>query len=177
MKRLMIMLCAGMLCAMSAQAQLVATDNANVNCNGSVQITATPADGFHFVKWTKGTEEFATNPLTIDNIKSVAEYVATFAADETAVDPSIDPGVTLPVAHGTTLSITPKTDDDCLEFDHWSDITDATDPLYNANPRSFEYNGVAPTFSAVFKTKVFNVTVNTSTGTTSQGGVSIVVLQ
>ena len=76
-------------------------------------------------------------------------------------------GVTLPVAHGTTLYLTPHTDDDCLEFDQWSDGN--TD-----NPREFVYEGVAPTFVAQFKTKVYTITVNTDDDT--QGSVSVTLL-
>ncbi len=168
-KRFYVVLCASLVCAVNAFAQ--ASDSKNVDCNGSVTITATPKAGFHFVQWSDGNTE-ATR--TIANIKEAKTFTATFAADETVIDPSIDPGVDFPVAHGTTLHLTPHTDDDCLEFDHWSDITDPTNPLYAANPRDFEYNGVLPTFTAVFKTKVFNVTVNADDAT--HGDVTVTVL-
>lgn len=154
MKKLLVVLCASLVCAMNVMAE--ATDSKSVNCDGSVTITATPKAGFHFVQWNDGSTE-ATR--TITNIKEAKSFTATFAADETVIDPSIDPGVDFPVAHGTTLHLTPHTDDDCQEFDHWSDITDPTDPNYAANPRDFEYYGVLPTFTAVFKTKTYNVTV------------------
>ena len=175
MKNLFLILCAVVLCAGNLFAQ-AASDSKTVDCDGSVTITAAPIDGYHFVKWVKGTEEFTTNPLTVSNIKAAALYVAHFAADETTIDPSIDPGVVLPVPHGTELSITPNNTDDCLEFDHWSDITDPEDPLYAANPRSFTYNGVAPAFSAVFKTKTFSVTANTATGDATQGTVTVTII-
>ena len=168
-KNQILVLCASLVCAVNAFAQ--ASDSKNVDCNGSVTITATPKAGFHFVQWSDGNTE-ATR--TIANIKEAKTFTATFAADETVIDPSIDPGVDFPVAHGTTLHLTPHTDDDCLEFDHWSDITDPTNPLYAANPRDFEYNGVLPTFTAVFKTKVFNVTVNADDAT--HGDVTVTVL-
>ena len=169
MKNFYVVLCASLVCAVNAFAQ--ASDSKNVDCNGSVTITATPKTGFHFVQWSDGNTD-ATR--TIANIKEAKTFTATFAADETVIDPSIDPGVDFPVAHGTTLHLTPHTDDDCLEFDHWSDITDPTNPLYAANPRDFEYNGVLPTFTAVFKTKVFNVTVNADDAT--HGDVTVTVL-
>ena len=169
MKRLMIVLSASLVCVVNAFAD--ATASTPVDCNGSVTITATPKTGFHFVKWNDDD----TNPSrTIANIKEAKNFTAIFAADETTIDPSIDPGVDFPVAHGTTLHLTPHTDDDCLEFDHWSDITDPTNPLYAANPRDFEYNGVLPTFTAVFKTKVFNVTVNADDAT--HGDVTVTIL-
>ena len=169
MKRFYVVLCASLVCAVNAFAD--ATASTPVNCDGSVTITATPKSGFHFVQWNDGNTE-ATR--TIANIKEAKIFTATFAADETVVDPSIDPGVDFPVAHGTTLHLTPHTDDDCSEFDHWSDITDPTDPNYAIVPRDFEYNGVLPTFHAVFKTKVFNVEVNADDAT--HGDVTVTVL-
>ena len=168
-KRFYVVLCASLVCAMNVMAE--ATDSKNVNCDGSVTITATPKAGFHFVQWNDGNTD-ATR--TIANIKEAKTFTATFAADETTIDPSIDPGVDFPVAHGTTLHLSPHTDDDCQEFDHWSDITDPTDPNYAIVPRDFEYNGVLPTFTAVFKTKVFNVTVNADDAT--HGDVTVTVI-
>ena len=168
-KRLMIVLCASLVCAVNAFAD--ATASTPVDCNGSVTITATPKSGFHFVQWNDGSTD-ATR--TIANIKEAKSFTATFAADETTIDPSIDPGVDFPVAHGTTLHLTPHTDDDCQEFDHWSDITDPTDPNYAIVPRDFKYNGVLPTFTAVFKTKVFNVEVNADDAT--HGDITVTVL-
>ena len=172
MKRFYVVLCASLVCAMNVFAQATpASDSKNVDCGSSVTITATPLDGYHFVQW----EDDATAPATrtITNIKdaTLKNYKAIFAADETVIDPSIDPGVDFPVAHGTTLHLTPHTDDDCQEFVHWSDITDPTDPNYAANPRDFEYNGVLPTFTAVFQTKVFTVTATADDNT--QGSVSV----
>jgi len=170
MQKLFVVLCASLVCAVNAFAD--ATASTPVDCNGSVTITATPKAGFHFVQWNDGSTE-ATR--TIANIKEAKSFTATFAADETVIDPSIDPGTTFPVDHGTVLHLTPTTDDDCLEFDHWSDIDDPNDPNYAIVPRDFEYNGVLPTFTALFKTKVFNVTVTTATGDASQGDVTVVV--
>ena len=172
MKRFYVVLCASLVCAMNVMAE--STANTDVNCGQSVTINASTKAGFHLVQW----EDDATAPATrtISNIKDVTlkNYKAIFAADETVVDPSIDPGVDFPVAHGTTLHLTPHTDDDCLEFVHWSDITDPTDPNYAANPRDFEYYGVLPTFTAVFQTKVFNVTVNADDA--AHGDVTVTVL-
>ena len=169
MKRFYVVLCASLVCAVNAFAQ--ANDSKDVACDGSVTITASPKAGFHFVQWSDGSTE-ATR--TIANIKEAKSFTATFAADETVIDPSIDPGVDFPVVHGTVLQLTPHTDDDCLEFDHWSDITDPTDENYNIVPREFEYNGVLPTFTAVFKTKVFNVTVQADDA--DHGDVTVTVI-
>ena len=158
---------------MASGALAESSANTAIDCGRSVTITATPKEGFHFVQWSDGSLD-ATR--TITDIKEPMNFTATFAADETIIDPSIDPGVDFPVAHGTTLHLNPQTDDECLEFDHWSDITDPTDPNYAVVPRDVEYNGVLPTFTAVFKTKVFNVTVGTATGDETQGEVTISVV-
>lgn len=170
MKKLIVVLCASLVCAVNAFAG--ATDTKPVDCNGSVTLKAIPKAGYHFVQWNDGNTDAER---VIASIKEAKTFTATFAADETTIDPSIDPGTTFPVDHGTVLHLTPHTDDDCLEFDHWSDISDPSNPLYAANPRDFEYNGVLPTFTAIFKTKVFNVTVNTATGDATQGDVTIIV--
>lgn len=169
MKKFYVVLCASLVCAMNVMAQTPASDSKNINCGGDATITATPATGFHFVQW----EDDATAPATrtITNIKAIQTYKAIFAADETVIDPSIDPGVDFPVDHGTILHLTPHTDDDCQEFVHWSDIDDPTNPNYAANPRDFEYNGVLPTFTAVFQTIVYSVTATTDDNT--QGSVSV----
>ena len=176
MKKLMI-LCATFLCAMTAMAQTpLATQTESVDCKGSVQITATPADGYHFIKWVDAAStEYTDATMTVATIQEAKTYTAFFALDETVVDESIDPQVPLPQPHGTVLQIIPKTDDDCLEFDHWSDLSE-TDAGYNVTPRDFEYNGIAPTFKAIFKTKTYNIEVKTEKGTTTEGSVSVTVL-
>lgn len=177
MKRFYVVLCASLVCALNVQAQLVPTANTDVDCDGSVQITATPAANYHFVQWNDGNTD---NPRTITNVKAVATYVATFAADETdmgqdivAEDENGNP-IAWPVTHGTTIYLSVDVDD-CHTF-HWSDITDPTHPDYSANPRAFEYYGVAPEFTAVLTLIQYNVTVNTATGDATQGGVSITTI-
>ena len=174
-KRLMIVLCASLVCAVNAFAQ--ASDSKSVDCNGSVTITATPKSGFHFVQWNDGSTD-ATR--TISNIKEAKTFTATFAADETTaptnvevVDVNGDP-VVLPVAHSTTLYYKAENADDCQQFVHWSDITDPTDPNYAINPRPFEYTGVLPTFTPVFETIIYNVTVNADDAT--HGDVTVTVI-
>lgn len=170
MKRFHVVLCASLVCAMNMFAQTPASDSKNVDCGSSVTITATPATGFHFVQW----EDDATAPATrtISNIKdaTLKNYKAIFASNQ-AIDPTIDDPNNPDPSLGDILQLTPKTDDDCLEFEHWSDITDPTDPNYAVNPRPFTYEGVAPTFTAVFRTKVY--TVNVSADDNTQGSVSI----
>ncbi len=169
MKKFYVVLCASLVCAMNMFAQTPASDSKNVDCGSSVTITATPATGFHFVQW----EDDATAPATrtISNIKdaTLKNYKAIFAANE-GIDPSIDDPNNPTPNPGDVLSLVPKTDDDCLVFDHWSDLT-PSDADYAANPRSFTYEGVAPTFTAVFRTKVFTVTATADDNT--QGSVTV----
>lgn len=169
MKKFYVVLCASLICAMNMFAQTPASDSKNVDCGSSVTITATPATGYHFVQW----EDDATAPATrtISNIKdaTLKNYKAIFAANQ-AIDPSIDDPNNPTPNPGDVLSLVPKTNDDCLVFDHWSDLTPG-DADYAANPRSFTYEGVAPTFTAVFRTKVFTVTATADDNT--QGSVTV----
>jgi len=175
MKKLFVVLCASLVCAVNAFAQ--ASDSKNVDCNGSVTITANPKAGFHFVQWSDGSTE-ATR--TITNIKEAKNFTATFAADETTIPENVvvvdvngDP-VVLPVAHSTTLYYKAENADDCQQFVHWSDITDSTDPNYAINPRPFVYDGVLPTFTPVFETIIYNVTVQADDA--AHGDVTVTVL-
>ena len=174
-KKLLVVLCASLVCAVNAFAD--ATASTPVDCNGSVTITATPKAGFHFVQWNDGSTD-ATR--TISNIKEAKNFTATFAADETTipedvvvVDVNGDP-VVLPVAHSTTLYYKAENADDCQRFVHWSDITDPTDQNYAINPRPFVYNGILPTFTPVFETIIYNVTVNADDAT--HGDVTVTVI-
>lgn len=174
MKKVMI-ICAAVVFAASAMAVTPLNVSLNnVECGSTVTIKATPKTGFHFVKWEDDETAPAERTITTIDDATLKNYKAIFAADETVVDPSIDPGVDFPVAHGTTLHLTPHTDDDCEEFVHWSDITDPNDPNYAANPRDFEYNGVLPTFTAVFRTKTY--TVNATAEDDTQGEIEITVV-
>ena len=168
MKNFMI-ICAAVVFAASAMAATPATASLDdVNCGSAVKITATPETGFHFVQWEDGNTE---NPRTISDIndETPKNYKAIFAANQ-AIDPSIDDPNNPTPNPGDLLSLVPKTNDECLEFDHWSDLAPG-DADYAANPRSFTYEGVAPTFSAVWKTKVFSVSVSADDNT--QGSVTI----
>ena len=174
-KKLIVVLCASLVCAVNAFAD--ATASTPVNCDGSVTITATPKAGFHFVQWNDGSTE-ATR--TIANIKEAKTFTATFAADETTipedvvvVDVNGDP-VVLPVAHSTTLYYKAENADDCQRFVHWSDINDPNDPNYAINPRPFVYDGLLPTFTPVFETIIYNVTVQADDA--AHGDVTVTVI-
>lgn len=169
MKKSILVLCAAMMCAANVFAQS-ASENTNVNCGSAVTITATPAAGYHFIKWTKGGADFAGNTaksLTVNNIKGDSTYVAHFAANVY----DFGEGVTIsptPFDVGDEITLTATPTDDCLEFDKWSDGN--TD-----NPRTITYDGTAP-FTVVYKTKVYNVVVNTETGDATQGTVTVSIV-
>lgn len=172
-KKLFVVLCASLVCAMSAFAE-----SRNVECGKKVTITATPKAGYHFVQWSDGDKN-ATR--TIDKLTQAVSLTATFAADETTIPENIevvdvngDP-VVLPVAHSTTLYYKAENADDCQQFVHWSDITDPTDPNYAINPRPFVYDGLLPTFTPVFETIIYNVTVNADDAT--HGDVTVTIVE
>ena len=163
MKKLMI-LCAAVVFAVSAMAQ-AASDSKTVDCGSSVTITATPASGYHFVKWVDGAgNEYTTATLSVPNIKEAKNYTAHFAANEVNFGDGVDIDVPNPnVGDPITLTATPI--DDCYQFKEWSDHN--TD-----NPRTITYTGTVP-FTAVYKIKTYQVNVGTATGNTTQGTVVI----
>ena len=163
MKKLMI-LCAAVAFAASAMAQ-TASDNRTVDCGSSVTITATPAAGYHFVKWVDGAGiEYTTATLSVPNIKEAKNYTAHFAANEVNFGDGVDIDVPNPnVGDPITLTATPT--DDCYQFKEWSDHN-------TENPRTITYTGTVP-FTAVYEIKTYQVNVTTSTGNTTQGTVTI----
>lgn len=59
-----------------------ATNPLETDCGDNVQITASPTEGYHFVKWQKGGADFEgndVNPLTITSVEASATYRAFFA--------------------------------------------------------------------------------------------------
>ena len=167
MKRFYVVLCASLVCAMNVMAQ-AASDSKNVDCNGSVTIKATPAAGFHFVKWVDGATgtEYTTASLNVSNIKEAKNYTAHFAANEVDFGEGVTMDPTVPVP-GESLTLTATPTDDCKQFKEWSDhVTD--------NPRTITYDGTAP-FYAVYEIKTYQVNVGTATGNATQGTVEIIV--
>lgn len=165
MKKLSLVLFVFCLCVTSALAQ--ATDQKIVDCGGSVTIKATPAANYHFVKWTKGGEDFLGNTessIQIDNIKAAATYVAHFAANET----DFGDNVTITPATfdvGDVITLTANSDE-CHTFTQWSDgVTDLE--------RTITYNGTVP-FVAEYEVTTFTVTADVETE--GQGSVSIDII-
>lgn len=160
MKKLIVVLCASLVCAMNVFAG--GTDTKPVNCDGSVTITATPKAGYHFVQWNDGNTN-ATR--TITNIKEAKTFIATFAANEVNFGDDVIIDIPNPQV-GDEITLTASPSDDCLEFDQWSDGV-------KTNPRTITYTGTV-TFTAQYKTKVYNVTVNADDAT--HGDVTVTVV-
>lgn len=166
MKKYFLLLCLAVICAMNIFAQS-ATDSKPVDCGGNVQLTATPISGYHFVKWTKGTDEFTDNPLTITNVRAAVEYIAHFALND--LDFGDDVVIDNPNPNaGDVITLTASPSDECYQFKEWSDHN--TD-----NPRTITYDGTAP-FKAVYELKQYDVSAGTSTGDATQGSVSVTIV-
>lgn len=169
MKKLLIF-CAGLLIALSAAGQTPKTTTENVDCGSGVTITATPKDGYHFVKWINlATSEEITdgvNTLTLSNITEAQNYKAVFAAN--VVD--FGEGVTVVPANpnvGEQVTLTAESLDDCYEFAQWSDGV-------TGNVRTFTYTGTE-TFKAEYQIKHFQV--NITVDDESQGTITIAAAQ
>jgi len=169
MKKLLIF-CAGLLIALSAAGQTPKTTTENVDCGSGVTITATPKDGYHFVKWINlATSEEITdgvNTLTLSNITEAQNYKAVFAAN--VVD--FGEGVTVVPANpnvGEQVTLTAESLDDCYEFAQWSDGV-------TGNVRVITYTGTE-TFKAEYQIKHFQV--NITVDDESQGTITIAAVQ
>jgi len=169
MKKLLIF-CAGLLIALSAAGQTPKTTTENVDCGSGVTITATPKDGYHFVKWINlATSEEITdgvNTLTLSNITEAQNYKAVFAAN--VVD--FGEGVTVVPANpnvGEQVTLTAESLDDCYEFAQWSDGV-------TGNVRVITYTGTE-TFKAEYQIKHFQV--NITVDDESQGTITIAAAQ
>ena len=90
-----------------------------------ITLTATPNEGYHFVKWSDGVTE-ATRTITVtDNVNLSAE----FAINVYTVTLTTENGIVTGAGeyeHGTEITLT-ATPNDGYEFVQWSDgVTDAT---------------------------------------------------
>lgn len=74
---------------------------------------------------------------------------------------------------GKTVRIT-VTENEGYEFEHWSDITDPTDPNYAANPREVPVNG-AVNLTAIFKLKDYTLVPSAFGGGVTLNGESTAI--
>ena len=168
-----------------AIAQYTITANANNNAWGTVTgggtynagvtctLTATPASGYEFLKWTKNGAEVSTNPSYSFTVTENASYTAVFGEPSvnyytitTNVSPAgagtVEGAGVYPQGTTTYLTATPNMG---WTFSHWNDgIT--------TNPRSITVNGDA-TYTAHFLQQNYTITVVADPpqgGTVSGGG-------
>ena len=145
------------------------TYNAGVTCT----LTATPASGYEFLKWTKNGAEVSTNPSYSFTVTENASYTAVFGEPSvnyytitTNVSPAgagtVEGAGVYPQGTSTYLTATPNMG---WTFSHWNDgIT--------TNPRSITVNGDA-TYTAHFLQQNYTITVAADPpqgGTVSGGG-------
>ena len=111
-------------------------------------IAATPAVGYHFVNWTKGTDELSTNAehtVTISGVKGeITNITANFAKNIYTINVSASEGgsayigteTSATVEHGDEVTLTAVANDG-YEFVHWTKGTDvvSTEANYTFNAK------------------------------------------
>ena len=140
----------------------------------SCTLTATPATGYTFVRWTKNGTQVSTNPNYTFTVTETATYVAQFQAQSYYIAVNANPNNAGTVTGGgsynfgqtCTLTATPATG---YQFINWTkDGTQvSTDATY-----SFTVTESA-TYVAQFQTQSFNVTATVNpanSGTTTGSG-------
>lgn len=144
------------------------TTDLTANCGDRVQLTATPKEGYVFVKWDDGNTE---NPryIDVDATMTVLTYTALFAQKEpdqytinVAVADNMEHMGTIGQASFVgkkddviTLTATPT--NKCYAFDQWQDVdgnTLSTDDSYD-----YTIDGDASVY-ALFKQVDFTVSVS-----------------
>lgn len=166
-------------------AQYTITANANNNAWGTVTgggtynsgatctLTATPASGYEFLKWTKNGAVVSTNPSYSFTVTENASYTAVFGEPSvnyytiaTNVSPAgagtVEGAGVYPQGATTYLTATPNMG---WTFSHWNDGI-------MTNPRSITVNGDA-TYTAHFLQQNYTITVAADPpqgGTVSGGG-------
>ncbi|MGM9826537.1 MAG: hypothetical protein ACI3Z8_08945, partial [Paludibacteraceae bacterium] len=132
------------------------------NYGETITLKATPADHFHFVKWS---DDVTTNPRDIEVTGNVS-LTAEFAIDQHTVTASGTNGTVTGAGtfnYGETITLK-ATPDDHFHFVKWSD--DVT-----TNPRDIKVTGNI-TLNAVFEATMFtvNATCNAKQGTITGAG-------
>ena len=158
-------------------AQTPATDSKSVDCDGSVTITASPAEGYEFVRWEDGNTD---NPRTITHIRADQTYKAIFKAMTYTFNPATDlaEGVTIvegmTVTYGQTITVVApdiNPSDNCEQFAKWSDdVTDKSRTFVVSSATIAQIKAL----TVIYQPIVYSVTVNADDA--SQGSVSVNVL-
>ena len=126
----------------------------------TINISATPAEGYHFVKWSDGDTNATRAIVVTENVSLTAEFaINVYTVDVTAVNGSIIGDGEY--QHGATATLTAVVAEG-YHFVRWSDgVTDATRSIVvTANV----------TLTAEFAINVYNVTLSAVNGTVTGAG-------
>ncbi len=143
------------------------------NYGASCTLTATPATGYNFTKWTKNNTQVSTNTNYTFTVNAAGTYVAQFTKKTYTISASANPtaGGTVTGAgtyeHGSTCTLTasPSTG---YSFVNWT--SENSQVSTNANYQ-FTVTG-ARTLVANFAPNTYTVTLNTNNGTINSGNVT-----
>lgn len=149
-------------------------------CGQEVEITATPASGYRFVRWSDeavGTQSSATRTITVDaNFQPITTFTAIFEPDSYTVTATTEVGkedwgsieiVGGPQGDfGTTKTLVATATSACYRFVRWEDAAGAT----ISTNASYEVtiNATNNNYVAIFEQVTFQVNVaseNTQFGT------------
>ena len=147
----------------TAENGLVISKEASYNHGHEVKLTATPADHYVFVNWTKGEEVVSTEPTYTFTITEDVELVANFALDTHTVAVTAENGTVSGAGsytHGTEVTLTAAADDG-YTFAGWSNGK-------TTNPYTFEVTEDV-TLTANFKLNSYTVTATATKGGTVTG--------
>ena len=143
------------------------------NYGSTCTLTATPATGYSFLRWTKNGSQVSTNPSYSFTVTGNASYVAVFSLNSYTISVSANPsaggtvsgGGTYNYGSSCTLTATPTTG---YSFVRWTKNGNevSTNPSY-----SFTVTGNA-SYVAVFSLNSYTISVsaNPSEGGTVSGG-------
>jgi hypothetical protein len=138
MRHFLSLVLATVVATTTALAAVQTVTNDNVTCGTNVTITAEPAVGHHFIKWSDGnknatrTLENVTGDIDLTAIFAIDTFTITFMANGTVYDTQyVTYGSTPAVPTGTPASY--QTDEFNYTFSNWPTLAAATeDATYNA---------------------------------------------
>jgi len=155
-----------LLVAVAATATLAFADQKTVDCGSTVTIKATPAEHFHFVKWSDENP----NAQRVVTVNEATELQAIFAADNTytltlntsgagAGAVNIIAGEKVAYYAGDEVTIQAVPADGCQEFLYWED-----DHNNKTAIRTVTFAEANLSYTAVFSVKQLKVTITAGEG-------------
>ena len=155
-----------LLVAVAATATLAFADQKTVDCGSTVTIKATPAEHFHFVKWSDENP----NAQRVVTVNEATELQAIFAADNTytltlntsgagAGAVNIIAGEKVAYYAGDEVTIQAVPADGCQEFLYWED-----DHNNKTAIRTVTFAEANLSYTAVFGVKQLKVTITAGEG-------------